>query len=76
MKSQRGGFQPISREQLLQGFVHDSYKAGRKLRDAADEPPDGDRLSTVVWAHEHNNPGFETQGRRMLCDLRAGRTPV
>jgi hypothetical protein len=33
-------------------------------------------LSTVVWAHEHNNPGFETHGRRMLCDLRAGRTPV
>jgi NMD protein affecting ribosome stability and mRNA decay len=31
MKSQRMGVQPVSRDQLFQKQVHDSYKAGRKL---------------------------------------------
>lgn len=33
-------------------------------------------LSTIVWAHEHHDPGFEQQGRRTLADLRAGTLTV
>ena len=33
MKSERGGFQPLRREQLFKELVHDSYKAGQKLRE-------------------------------------------
>ena len=33
MKSGRGGFRPLRREQLLQGFEHDSYKSKGKLSD-------------------------------------------
>jgi Ser/Thr protein kinase RdoA (MazF antagonist) len=29
-------------------------------------------LSTIVWANEHGDPGFEEQGRRTLANLRAG----
>ena len=31
MKTERGGFHPLQREQLLQELVHDSYKLRRKL---------------------------------------------
>ena len=33
MKGDRGGFRPLRREQLLEGFEHDSYKSKAKLRD-------------------------------------------
>jgi NMD protein affecting ribosome stability and mRNA decay len=33
MKSGRGGFRPLRREQLLEGFEHDSYKSKGKLSD-------------------------------------------
>ena len=33
MKRDRGLYQPISGDRLLQELVHDSYKAGRKLRE-------------------------------------------
>jgi Ser/Thr protein kinase RdoA (MazF antagonist) len=33
-------------------------------------------LSTVVWAREHHDPGFEEQGRRTLAGLRAGTLAV
>jgi Phosphotransferase enzyme family len=32
-------------------------------------------LSTVVWAHEHGDQGFEQQGRRILAELRSGASP-
>ncbi|APU13263.1 MULTISPECIES: aminoglycoside phosphotransferase family protein [Actinoalloteichus] len=28
-------------------------------------------LTTIVWAHEHDDPGFEAEGRRLLDELRA-----
>ena len=64
MKSQRGGFQPISREQLLQGFIHDSYKAGRKLREPTRCPDCGAVFQSGRWtwgaapaaAHEERCP--------------------
>ncbi len=33
MKGGRGGFRPLRREQLLEGFGHDSYKSKGKLAD-------------------------------------------
>jgi hypothetical protein len=33
-------------------------------------------LSTVIWAREHNDPNFEEHGRRMLAELRSGRSPA
>jgi NMD protein affecting ribosome stability and mRNA decay len=33
MKTERGGWQPMRREQLFQELVHDSYKTKRKLAD-------------------------------------------
>ena len=64
MKAKREGFQPISREQLLQEFVHDSYKAGRKLREPARCPDCGATFRDGRWiwgaapagAHEERCP--------------------
>lgn len=50
MKSQRGGTQPIGREQLLQEFVHDSYKAGRKLRRPVRCPDCGAVFANGRWS--------------------------
>jgi hypothetical protein len=33
-------------------------------------------LSTIVWASEHSDPGFEEKGRRTLAELRAGTLTV
>ena len=49
MKSQRGGFQPISREQLFQELVHDSYKAGRKLPEPTRCPDCGAVFQDGRW---------------------------
>ena len=49
MKSERGGFQPISRDQLLQELVHDSYKAGRKLREPTRCPDCGAVFQSGRW---------------------------
>jgi NMD protein affecting ribosome stability and mRNA decay len=64
MKSQRGGFQPISRDQLFQELVHDSYKAGRKLREPTRCPDCGAVFQKGRWiwgtapavAHEQRCP--------------------
>ena len=49
MKSQRGGFQPVSRDQLFQEQVHDSYKAGRKLREPTGCPDCGAVFQKGRW---------------------------
>lgn len=49
MKSQRGGFQPVSREQLFQELVHDSYKAGRKLPEPTCCPDCGAVFQNGRW---------------------------
>jgi hypothetical protein len=28
-------------------------------------------VSTIVWAHEHNDPAFETEGRTSLAALQS-----
>jgi len=49
MKSERGGFQPVSRDQLFQELVHDSYKAGRKLREPTRCPDCGAVYEKGRW---------------------------
>ena len=49
MKNQRGGLQPISRDKLLQELVHDSYKAGRKLREPTCCPDCGAVFQNGRW---------------------------
>ena len=49
MKSERGGFQPISRDQLFEELVHDSYKSGRKLREPTRCPDCGAVYEKGRW---------------------------
>ncbi len=49
MKNQRSGFQTIGREHLLQELVHDSYKAGRKLREPTRCPDCGAVFQNGRW---------------------------
>ena len=67
MKSQRGGFQPVSNEQLFQELVHDSYKAGRKLHEPTRCPDCGAVFQSGRWtwgtagaaAHEESCPACQ-----------------
>lgn len=67
MKSQRGGFQPVSREQLFQELVHDSYKAGRKRPEPTRCPDCGAVFQNGRWiwgsaptaAHEERCPACQ-----------------
>ena len=64
MKSERGGFQPLRREQLFKELVHDSYKAGHKLREPTRCPECGAVFHKGRWtwgvapkdAHEEKCP--------------------
>ena len=49
MKSERGGFRPLRREQLYQELVHDSYKASRKLPEPACCPECGAVFHKGRW---------------------------
>jgi NMD protein affecting ribosome stability and mRNA decay len=49
MKSQRGVFQPVSGDRLLQELVHDSYKAGRKLAEPTRCPDCGAVFQNGRW---------------------------
>lgn len=49
MKSERGGFQPISRDQLFEELIHDSYKSGRKLREPTRCPDCGAVYEKGRW---------------------------
>ena len=49
MKSQRGGYQPVSGDRLLQELVHDSYKAARKLREPTCCPDCGAVFQQGRW---------------------------
>ena len=49
MKAERGSFQPVSRDQLFQEHVHDSYKAGRKLREPTRCPDCGAVFQNGRW---------------------------
>ena len=64
MKGKRTGFQPIGREQLLQEFDHDSYKAVHKLKEPTRCPDCGAVFQNGRWiwgtapadAHEERCP--------------------
>ena len=49
MKSQRGGFQPGGRDQLLEELVHDSYKAARKPSEPTHCPECGVVFQSGRW---------------------------
>src|SRR3972149_4034186 len=49
MKGERGGFQPVSGDQLFQELVHDSYKAGRKVREPTRCPDCGAVFQNGRW---------------------------
>jgi NMD protein affecting ribosome stability and mRNA decay len=49
MKSQRGIFQPIGGDRLLQELVHDSYRAGRKPREPTRCPDCGAVFHSGRW---------------------------
>jgi len=67
MKRQRGNFQPVSRDQLFQELVHDSYKAGTKLREPTRCPDCGAMYQGGRWtwhaasaqAHEERCPACQ-----------------
>lgn len=52
MKSERGGFRMLRREQLLQELVHDSYKARGKLPDPTRCPDCGAVFHRGRWTWE------------------------
>lgn len=64
MKSQRGGGQPLIRGQLYEELIHDSYKAGHKLREPTRCPDCGAVFQNGRWiwgtapaaAHEERCP--------------------
>ena len=64
MKGGLRGFHPIGKEQLLQELVHDSYKAGQKLREPTRCPDCGAVFQNGRWmwgtapadAHEERCP--------------------
>lgn len=66
MKSPRAGFQPVSRDQLLQELVHDSYKSARKLSEPTRCPDCGAvyRGGRWVWGEE---PGQVQEQRCPAC---------
>ena len=49
MKGERGGFQPVSGDQLFQELVHDSYKSSRKLREPTRCPDCGAVFQNGRW---------------------------
>ena len=50
MKTTRGGFRMLRREQLLQEVVHDPYQLGRKLREPSRCPECGAVYRDGRWA--------------------------
>ena len=66
MKSQRGSFQPISRDQLYQELVHDSYKAGRKLPEPTRCPDCGAVFQGGRWTWDAA-PAAAHEGRCPAC---------
>ena len=49
MKGERGGFKMIRREQVLEGFPHDSYKSKGKLADPTRCPRCGATFHRGRW---------------------------
>ena len=64
MKSERGGFRPLRREQLFKELVHDSYKSSQKLHEPTRCPECGAVFQAGRWtwgtapagAHEEKCP--------------------
>lgn len=61
MKSERGGFRMLRREQLLQELVHDSYKSKRKLPEPTRCPKCGATYHHGRWTWETAAAGAHEQ---------------
>ena len=59
MKGERGGFRPQRREQLLEGFEKDSYKAQAKLPEPTRCPECGATFRRGRWTWESATKGAE-----------------
>jgi NMD protein affecting ribosome stability and mRNA decay len=57
MKTERGGFRMLRREQLLQELVHDSYKLGKKLTEPTRCPDCGAVFHKGRWTWDIAPPG-------------------
>ena len=57
MKTERGGFRMLRREQLLQELVHDSYKLGKKLAEPTRCPDCSAVFHKGRWTWDIAPPG-------------------
>jgi NMD protein affecting ribosome stability and mRNA decay len=57
MKTERGGFRPLRREQLFKELVHDSYKSSRKLHEPTHCPECGAVFQNGRWTWGLASPG-------------------
>ena len=76
MKAERGGFQMLRREQLLQELVHDTYKSGHKLPEPTRCPGCGALFHKGRWTWDAAPPGAHEQScpacHRIHDDFPAG----
>lgn len=63
MKTERGGFRMLRREQLMDELVHDTYKAGAKLADGTVCPDCGATFRRGRWTLQP----AAAAARRHLC---------
>jgi NMD protein affecting ribosome stability and mRNA decay len=61
MKATRNGFRMLRREQLLQEFVHDTYKVPRKLAEPARCPDCGAAYRDGRWSWSGGGPAREAR---------------
>jgi NMD protein affecting ribosome stability and mRNA decay len=75
MKSERGGFRMIRREQLLQELVHDSYRPAKKLKGATVCPQCGLVFGNGRWTRDAAPDGARKQ-RCPACQRANDRFPA
>jgi len=74
MNGDRGGFRPVRREQLLEGFGHDSYKSKAKLPDPTRCPECGATFRKGRWTCSPLGRPFPAgpPRTRLCCSSRTG----
>ena len=75
MKTERGGWQPLRREQLIQELVHDSYKSKRKLAEPTRCPDCGAVYRDGRWRWE-TAPAGAHEARCPACHRVHDRFPA
>lgn len=75
MKTERGGWQPLRREQLIKELVHDSYKSKRKLAEPTRCPDCGAVYRDGRWRWE-TAPAGTHEARCPACHRVHDRFPA